>query len=509
MFFELILILIFWFNFCLIFLILILILIFFDFKFDFGIDFFKGLFFQFLMLGGYSPLSFFGSNCSSTGVWTNPFPWRRVPTTLETGHWTLGEGAMHSNGRGGARHFPKPMVETGLLFDVLSAHEKIIADFKQYETLSTGSSIDPKGLMYCLQLVASILEFEPSCELHPQPLRNGLLRLLTNKPALNASMYSGSIWVNQRAQRVNVVLSHFRKLARAWPNAKCAGELTGKEVSQLPDILQKIELRDAPLQKGPLPLENGNAREDPDPPQKKLKKEDTEISLDSDGFPMELKSPQASPSKTGPCRLLKGSIVVAKVHKKEPETNTTLRDAMGLGSSSDKPLNKGAKKKPAAAEKVSKKPAAKPLKKGKKKPSAVEKASAGAAEEECDPGDGPWCKINRTNATKPQPRSYLCGIKEPGAKPKHIVEVTQTMSKQYHLIITLIKNALEKGKSMNKAKARKMRDDLCKKYTWESGGPLQRHLGKWWAFAKGCLDLWERVLWAQFWAQTLVKGWSS
>ena len=65
--------------------------------------------------------------------------------------------------------------------------------------------------------------------------------------------------------------------------------------------------------------------------------------------------------------------------------------------------------------------------------------------------------------TKP-PRAYLCGCKSKGDKPKLIVEVSEKMSRQYVKIIDMIKTALEKD-GISKEEARKMRSELCKKYT--------------------------------------------
>ena len=86
--------------------------------------------------------------------------------------------------RGGARHFAKPMIETGLIFDIFFRHEDLIRNFGSYETLSTQSAVDPKGLIHNLPLVEDILEIAPSCEIHPQPLRNALVRLLTQSQCL-------------------------------------------------------------------------------------------------------------------------------------------------------------------------------------------------------------------------------------------------------------------------------------------------------------------------------------
>eukprot|EP00435_Cladocopium_sp_Y103_P008276 s403_g2.t1 len=247
-----------------------------------------------------------------------------------------------TDGRGGPRHFPKPMVEAGLLFEAFSDHVAIIKDFKYYETLSTGSSVDPKGILYCLELANRLLDLDfkyyetlstgssvdpkgilyclelanrlldlaPGCELHPQPLRNGLLRLLTSNPELNQTQHSGAVWVHQRASRVSVLLAHLRKLARNWPNPRCTADLTGKEVSQLDKLVKRIELRDEkPLEKEALPLKNGEDEQMEAKKRKRsLKKENSDVSLDSQGFPMALKTPPKEKKDAGPCRLLKRKV---------------------------------------------------------------------------------------------------------------------------------------------------------------------------------------------------------
>lgn len=50
------------------------------------------------------------------------------------------------SGRGGARHCPKPYIETGLLHKVLSKHEDLWVDMKGYELLSRNSAADPRAL---------------------------------------------------------------------------------------------------------------------------------------------------------------------------------------------------------------------------------------------------------------------------------------------------------------------------------------------------------------------------
>lgn len=174
-----------------------------------------------------------------------------------------------------------------------------------------------------------------------------MLRLLSSKPLLNNTGHAGQVWVHQRADRVNVLLAHIRK-----PTARCAGNLTGLEFSQLQDTLKKVQLRPGePLQKGALPLGNGDDEAEERPAKKKLKKNDSDVSLDSRGFPMMLKTPENEKNTAAnPSRLLQKR-VGQSVPQPEP-THENLKKAMGVGHLAKclkKPAASGAFKKPAAA----------------------------------------------------------------------------------------------------------------------------------------------------------------
>ena len=170
-------------------------------------------------------------------------------------------------GKGGARHRKKPFIEAGLLLDVLSKHAELVQDFKTYELISAQGAADPRGLLLALDMVEDLLELSPSCELHCQPLRNSLLRLLSIKPHLNNGKHNGSVWVHQRSERITVLLGHIRRLARNGMTSRCASELTAVELQRLTSIVEKVDV--TPLENGEQeaePLENGEVDE---PPKKK------------------------------------------------------------------------------------------------------------------------------------------------------------------------------------------------------------------------------------------------
>ena len=77
-------------------------------------------------------------------------------------------------------------------------------------------------------------------------------------------------------------------------------------------------------------------------------------------------------------------------------------------------------------------------------------------------GPGPWLKLHKVMAAKPQ-RAYILGTKSSEVKAKLVVEVSQTMSKKYSFVIDKIKDALE-NENLSKEEALELRKKLCEKY---------------------------------------------
>ena len=379
-------------------------------------------------------------------------------------------------GRGGARHFKKPFVETGLLMKCLKQHEELLKDFKGYESLSRNNGVDTKGLVHALGFVNDILDLEPSGEVHAQPLRNSLLHLLTNNPHWDTTQQIGSVWVHMRSERINVLLFHVRKLARSGLNASCAAALTSLEYKRLQDTLEKVDLAETcvvplgkgdekmtkkkkedecetPLKKGkssgpkdPTPLKKGKSSGSKGPtPLKKgrrLKKTIIDVSLDSDGFPKALK---------GPPKPKLGRLLNRRLGQKRP-----LEASAGEGEEEDNRSAMGfTRKKPAGKAEPLKKGTGKPLKKGTDKP--LKKGTAADMS-----GPGPWLKLHKAMAAKPK-RAYILGTKSSEVKPKLVVEVSQTMSKKCSFVVDKIKDALE-NENLSKEEAKDLRKTLCAEY---------------------------------------------
>ena len=197
-------------------------------------------------------------------------------------------------GRGGARHHSKPYIETGLLFKCLKKHEYLVVEMKGYEVLSSNSGVGPRAMMHMLPLASDLVELEPACEIHPQPLRACLLQMITDKPDLNTSKCKGSVFVNLRAGRLGILLCHVRKLCRGFGVQACVSNLTGLEYTWLQDTLKKAPTQCMLLEKGRW------GREPLKKEAKKLKKTVSDVSLDSDGWPKLLTSPKKSEEASPP-----------------------------------------------------------------------------------------------------------------------------------------------------------------------------------------------------------------
>ena len=265
--------------------------------------------------------------------------------------------------KGGARHFSKPYVDSGLVFQVLEQNQDLLQDLKNYEVTSKCNSPDPKGLVQTLPLWKGLLRLEPSAEIHTQPLRTALITLLAQMPWLNTTSNSGQVWANLRMERISTILYHVRKVGREGL-LSCAARLTRQEYENLQDGLKLLDgntlgkvnaLEKAKALEKADALEKAQAQSSEtmqpvEGAKRKLKQHDSEVSMDSKGFPKMFGSPAPTDKETKP-------VAAMAMDRRRPGSKTAplergdLHQALGFGTR--------ASKKPAAAlGKASKKPAA-------------------------------------------------------------------------------------------------------------------------------------------------------
>ena len=352
---------------------------------------------------------------------------------------------------GGKRHFPKPFCDVGLVLKALQQHEELVCDLGPYEAVSTSSGVEVAGLHRNLELIRALVKVEKSCEIHSQPLRTAVQQLLVADPSLNKTKWNGQVWINLRVERLTCLLNHFRAVCRDSKLYQLAAlKLKSSEMLRLKEVMDLVELRVAPLDplpKGPYEdpksLQKDSTSEatpaESSRPEKVLKKNVSEVSVDSSGFPS----------------MLNDLDVVEDEIDEEPEAPTVDYGDGPVEASSSKWSQHDQKPELTQALGFNKATASVPLKKG-----ALKKA---AAKTKSSPSSGTsrtlWLRLYKTVTKKEPFRAYICGTTEQDPQKRLIVEVTQKQSPDYLAIIDNIMDKLEK-KSISKDEALAMKQQL-------------------------------------------------
>ena len=398
-------------------------------------------------------------------------------------HHSLDKSGMP---KGGSRHTKKPEVDVGLLLKVFQENSSLVANLGTYETIGRSQSCHPKGLITCLPLTKGLLELSDTGEIHSSSLRQAMMNLLVARPSLNDTIYNGKVWCGSRCERIGVVLYHMRRLKFGGEMKIAAAHLTGADLQKLQEVVDLIEKK-LKFEEQILPLAK---REDEPGPSRKLKKEVSDVSIDSKGFPNCFNSPKGSlaqgnqessltkgngAASSGLAKntddkssLTKGKSVAPPnaqalekpsflrrrpgqhmAQETTKEENKNLQSALGFGVVKKKPAGKASnKEKP--PKKTIKKPAAS-LPKGGPKP-----LLKGSGERK------PWTRLTWVETKKAPWRAYICGSQKPkalAADCKLIVETRGSRSFRYLEILEKIYDKLEK-EHYTKEEALQLRSEL-------------------------------------------------
>ena len=372
--------------------------------------------------------------------------------------------------KGGARHTAKPEVDEGLLVSLFSEQRSLLQHMGSYERISRSQACNPKGLIDLLPTTKGLVKLEPTCEIHTQCLRKALFQVLLEHPALNNTQFSGAVWVGLKVERLGVLQYHMRRLANSSLQS-CAARLTGGDLQQLQEVINMIVKKEQPAL-----VERA---EEPEPQPKKLKKEISDVSLDSSGLPRCFATPEQEKSQCLPLSkggesneeereegpLTKGGGIpsflkqrpgqLAAKAAKEHEPMDLKKD-LGIAK---RPASKKKDKKPSTGGSLTK--GSPKAKKGKVKKKKKQKAPADHAASTRKP----WTKLRVTTPKKPPWRTYICGTTVPGGKGKLplIVETTKVGHRLYLDIMAEIKRRLI-TEHLTKAEALDLRAHLYN--TW-------------------------------------------
>ena len=406
--------------------------------------------------------------------------------------------------KGGNRHTKKPEVDVGLLLKALTEHSPLVADLGPYEHIGRSQSCHPKGLIKVLPLTKGLLQLSGTGEIHSQCLRQALMNLLVAQPSLNQTIYNGAVWCGSRVERLGVILFHMRRLKFGSEMKIAAAHLTGAELQKLQEVVDMISKKPE-VEEAPLPLAKREASDDEPQERRTLKKEISDVSLDSKGLPNCFNSPQGNSSSlpkgpaasslpkgnataassTGDAQALEkpsflrrrpGQNMAENTEESTKEEKQSLQDALGFGKMK-KPASKVLKKK-ANPKKTTKKPAAS-LPKGKPKGSLAKGTSEGSLAKGTSEGSlpkgtsgaplstgkqkrKPWTKLTWVQTKKAPWRAYICGSHKPGALAadcKLILETTQKRSWKYLEVLKEIYTKLQE-EHITKEEALQLRTEL-------------------------------------------------
>ena len=378
-------------------------------------------------------------------------------------------------GRGGIRHTKKPEVDVGLLLEVLNCNKTMLRDLGPYEQISRTQSCHAKGLLKCLPLIKGLIELEPTAEIHSQSIRSALMQLLVAQPTVNDTKWSGSVWCGLKVERVGVLLNHMRRLRSPVDMKTCAAHLTGNELVQLQDVVNMIAEKNT-AGSGTIPTQNSfDGHESPERAGKRLKKEVSDASLDSNGFPNCLKSPPPS-EKNSPLQKGNGTSSLAKGDAQPLAQPSFIRRRPGQTMAQDMAAEAPSRlqedlgfvgKKPASKKaKGKKKPCQKDAKGAKNASPAKQKDAGGAKSASPAQPTTPWTRITMTKTAKKPWRAYICGSTKEGALVKDcrlIVETTYTRHPKYLEILEDIKKKVME-ENLTKEQALELREKLYNTY---------------------------------------------
>ena len=380
--------------------------------------------------------------------------------------------------KGGYRHTAKPQVDQGLLMKVFSNNSNLLGNMGVYERISRSQGCDPKGLIKLLPLIKGLVELEPTCEIHQSCLRKAIFATLLEDGSLNDSKWSGAVWTGMKTERVGVLLFHMRRLAGTHLK-QAASKLTGADYLQLQQVVDMIRQKEKPVSN------SGAETESKSSPPRKLKKEVSDVSVNSNGMPNCFGTPQSKEQSPLTKRGKSSSLLLTKKEDsrqacpaasflrrrpghslKEPsKVQGSLKAELGLKKKVKKtklkakkkaPSKEAAKKKKATKPKAASAPKAGTLTKGAGTAGSLTKGSGGKRQK--------WTKLWVTQPKKPPWRTYICGTTSPDGKGKSlIVETTKYAHPLYISIMAEIKRRLEQD-HLTKTEARDLRQHLYE--TW-------------------------------------------
>jgi len=177
-------------------------------------------------------------------------------------------------GKGGTFRTAVPLVSQKSLEHGFKQYVRCVkADFNLgiYDRISRSQAASAAGLTHNRRLLCMLLETCPTGEVQHQQLKSAMLQF----PDANDTSLMDSLWAAQKAERMQTLLAHVRRIARDDTRYRqCISKATAFEQECLADLVRRVSADVAP------------------PPRRALEAhvsaESSALSLDEDGFPLML-----------------------------------------------------------------------------------------------------------------------------------------------------------------------------------------------------------------------------
>jgi hypothetical protein len=170
--------------------------------------------------------------------------------------------------------------------DVLMTQHKIqLANLGVYESISKTMAVNGKGLVALSPLLTALVQLAPWANLLQTQIREAI-ETVNADGMLNSTKMSHQAWARQRTEKVILLFSHLRRLRKEFRFNQCTAKMSRQDKSLLSNIISLIDGKygveldgasSSSKSKRRLQAHHSNA---------------SALTLDSDGYPAMLISPQ-------------------------------------------------------------------------------------------------------------------------------------------------------------------------------------------------------------------------
>lgn len=207
--------------------------------------------------------------------------------------------------RGGARNHKKPEVDEFILFSIFSKHAEELINVGPYEAISKSQAVNAVGLAKNFGLLQALISASPTAEIPAGLAKHAILRMLSEKPELNKSIYNTATYAGLRVDRVSTMLYHVRRLRDDnTRHLSCSAKCTGEDWQKVKQLLLLADQEggddDTTTQYVSEEHVGEGSLEQDDPPLKR--KLTMQVSLDSEGYPRIFDEPAQTTNKRLTCK---------------------------------------------------------------------------------------------------------------------------------------------------------------------------------------------------------------